>query len=245
MGGGWDATNVADGSVAVVTPIAIDHQHFLGNDVLDIAAEKAGIIKADAVAVVGVQEPEVARTLADRAAEVGARIAFEGNDFGLLTREVAVGGQQLSVRGLSGDYTDLFIPLHGAHQAHNTVTALVAVEAFLGGESGGSTRRSCGPVCGCGLSRAARDRAPLAHGHRRRGPQRGRGPGPAGRPRGLLQLRAHRRCHRDPQGQAGHRDARDPRAGARPRRRHPHHLPRALRPAISASWRSTSSARTG
>ena len=133
MGGGWDATNVADGSVAVVTPVAIDHQHFLGSTLEDIAQEKAGIIKADAVAVVGVQEPEVAQILADRANEVGARIAFEGNDFGLLTRDVGVGGQQLSIRGMAGDYTDLFLPLHGAHQAHNTVIALAAVEAFLGG----------------------------------------------------------------------------------------------------------------
>jgi len=133
MGGGWDATNVADGSVAVVTPVAIDHQHFLGSTLEDIAQEKAGIIKADAVAVVGVQEPEVAQILADRANEVGARIALEGNDFGLLTRDVGVGGQQLSIRGMAGDYTDLFLPLHGAHQAHNTVIALAAVEAFLGG----------------------------------------------------------------------------------------------------------------
>ena len=133
MGGGWDATNVADGSVAVVTPIAIDHEHFLGNDVLEIAGEKAGIIKSDALAIVSVQEPEVSRALADRAAEVDARIAFEGNDFGLLSRDVAVGGQQLAIRGLAGDYTDLFVPLHGAHQAHNTVVALAAVEAFLGG----------------------------------------------------------------------------------------------------------------
>ena len=133
MGGGWDATNVADGSVAVVTPIAIDHEHFLGNDVLEIAGEKAGIIKSDALAIVSVQEPEVSQTLADRAAEVDARIAFEGNDFGLLSRDVAVGGQRLAIRGLAGDYTDLFVPLHGAHQAHNTVVALAAVEAFLGG----------------------------------------------------------------------------------------------------------------
>ena len=133
MGGGWDATNVANGSVAVVTPVAIDHQHFLGSSLEEIAEEKAGIIKTDAVAVVGVQEPEVAQILADRAEEVGARIAFEGNDFGLLTRDVGVGGQQLSIRGMAGDYTDLFLPLHGAHQAHNTVLALAAVEAFLGG----------------------------------------------------------------------------------------------------------------
>ncbi|MDF2092854.1 bifunctional folylpolyglutamate synthase/dihydrofolate synthase [Knoellia sp. 3-2P3] len=133
MGGGWDATNVADGSVAVVTPVALDHQHFLGTTLEEIAAEKSGIIKSDAVAVVAVQEPEVAQVLLDRATEVGARIAFEGNDFGLLTREVGVGGQQISVRGMAGDYTDLFLPLHGAHQAHNAVLALAAVEAFLGG----------------------------------------------------------------------------------------------------------------
>ena len=133
LGGSWDATNVADGSVAVVTPIALDHQHFLGHDVESIATEKSGIIKADAMAVIGVQDPSVAQILADRAEEVGARIAFEGNDFGLLTRDVAVGGQQLSVRGLAGDYTDLLLPLHGAHQAHNAVLAITAVEAFLGG----------------------------------------------------------------------------------------------------------------
>ena len=151
MGGSWDATNVADGSVAVVTPIALDHQHFLGSDVLDIAGEKAGIVKADALAVVGVQEPDVAQVLVDRANEVGARIAFEGNDFGLLTREVAVGGQQLSIRGLAGDYEDLFLPLHGAHQAHNTVVALAAVEAFLGG----GEQRLDPEIVRAGLARAA------------------------------------------------------------------------------------------
>ena len=133
MGGAWDATNVADGSVAVVTPVALDHQHFLGHDVESIAVEKSGIIKPEALTVVGVQEPEVAQVLADRANEVGARIAFEDSDFGLLEREVAVGGQQISVRSLTGDYTDLFLPLHGVHQVHNAVLGIVAVEAFLGG----------------------------------------------------------------------------------------------------------------
>jgi dihydrofolate synthase/folylpolyglutamate synthase len=133
MGGSWDATNVADGSVAVVTPIALDHQHFLGHDVESIATEKSGIIKPDALVVSGVQEPEVAQILAERAAAVGARIAVEGNDFGLLAREVAVGGQQLAVRGLAGDYEEILLPLHGGHQAHNTVLAIAAVEAFVGG----------------------------------------------------------------------------------------------------------------
>lgn len=133
MGGGWDATNVADGQVAVVLPVAMDHAHFLGDTLELIATEKAGIIKADALAVVAVQEPEVAEILLARGAEVGARLAFEGNDFGVLAREVAVGGQQVSIRGLAGDYPDLFLALHGAHQAHNAAAALAAVEAFVGG----------------------------------------------------------------------------------------------------------------
>ena len=133
LGGAWDATNVADGQVAVVTPVSLDHTRMLGDTVEQIADEKSGIIKADAVAVIGVQEPEVTEIMAQRAESVGARIALEGNDFGLLTRDVAVGGQQISVRGLGGDYEDLLLPLHGAHQAHNTVLAIAAVEAFVGG----------------------------------------------------------------------------------------------------------------
>lgn len=133
MGGGWDATNVADGQVAVITPISMDHAHFLGDTLEAIAGEKVGIIKEDALVVVGVQEPEVLPFVVERAEQVGARIAFEGNDFGVVAREVAVGGQQVSLRGLAGDYPDLFLNLHGAHQAHNAAIALSAVEAFLGG----------------------------------------------------------------------------------------------------------------
>ncbi|MGZ4747576.1 MAG: bifunctional folylpolyglutamate synthase/dihydrofolate synthase [Oryzihumus sp.] len=133
MGGSWDATNVADGTVAVVTPIALDHERFLGSSVEDIATEKAGIIKEGAIAVIGVQEPEVTEILLERAAEVGATPAVEGSAFGVLARDLAVGGQQVSIRGLSGDYNDLFLPLHGAHQGHNAAIALAAVEAFIGG----------------------------------------------------------------------------------------------------------------
>ncbi len=133
LGGSWDATNVADGAVAVVMPIDVDHQRFLGSTPEVIAVEKAGIIKADAVAVIATQLDEVRSVLTDRAIDVGARITLEGNDFGLLTREVAVGGQLFSMRGLAGDYDELFLPLHGLHQVHNAVTAIAAVEAFLGG----------------------------------------------------------------------------------------------------------------
>ncbi len=133
MGGGWDATNIADGSVAVITPIAIDHTHFLGTTVEGIAHEKSGIIKAGAIAVSSIQGEDVATILVDRSEEVGARVVFEANDFGVIAREVAVGGQQLSFTGLAGEYPDVFLPLHGAHQASNAAAALAAVEAFLGG----------------------------------------------------------------------------------------------------------------
>ena len=136
MGGSWDATNVADGSVAVVTPIAVDHQRFLGRDVATIAAEKAGIIKPGAFAVLAQQTEAAAEQLVRRAAQVQATIAREGVEFGVLSREVAVGGQQLVLQGLSGVYDEIFLPLHGSFQASNAACALAAVEAFLGARSG-------------------------------------------------------------------------------------------------------------
>jgi len=133
MGGSWDATNVLDAAVSVLTPIALDHTHFLGSTEVEIAREKAGIIKPGAIAVSGVQEPDVAEVLLARAEEVGARLVFEGVDFGVVARDVAVGGQLVSVRGLAGDYPDLFVPLYGGHQASNVAVAVAAVEAFVGG----------------------------------------------------------------------------------------------------------------
>ncbi len=133
LGGVWDATNVADGAVAVVTPVSIDHTRLLGDSLEAIATEKAGIIKEGAIAVVGVQEPEVMQIVLDRVDEVGATLQAEGVAFGVLEREVAVGGQLVTLRGLSGDYRELFLPLFGAHQAHNAALAVAAVEAFVGG----------------------------------------------------------------------------------------------------------------
>ena len=132
MGGTWDNTNVADGAVAVITPVAIDHARYLGTTVEQIAADKAGIIKPGAIAVLSQQPVGAAEALLQRAAQVGASVAREGLEFGVLSRELAVGGQQLAIRGLLGDYDDLFLPLFGAHQAGNAATALAAVEAFAG-----------------------------------------------------------------------------------------------------------------
>ncbi|WP_166353129.1 bifunctional folylpolyglutamate synthase/dihydrofolate synthase [Phytoactinopolyspora limicola] len=133
MGGAWDATNVVDGSVAVVTPIALDHVEYLGDDLEGIAAEKAGIIKPGAFAVLGAQPAPVAEVLLAKVAEVGATVARAGVEFGVRHREMGVGGQMVQLQGLTGGYDDVFVPLHGAHQADNAALALAAVEAFVGG----------------------------------------------------------------------------------------------------------------
>lgn len=132
LGGTWDATNVADAGVAVVTPIDLDHTHLLGGTVAEIAREKAGIIKPGAHAILAGQPLEAAQVLLERCVEVGALPQREGIDFGVIERSVAVGGQLLRLNGAGGAVDDIFLPLHGAHQAANAGQALAAVEAFLG-----------------------------------------------------------------------------------------------------------------
>ncbi|MGO1049463.1 bifunctional tetrahydrofolate synthase/dihydrofolate synthase [Crossiella sp. CA198] len=132
LGGGWDATNVADGRVAVICPIAIDHVDFLGGDLAGIAKEKAGIIKPGSTVVMAEQPAEAATEVLRRIAETDAVVARQGAEFGVLEREIAVGGQLLRLQGLGGVYEDVFLPLHGAHQADNAALALAAVEAFFG-----------------------------------------------------------------------------------------------------------------
>ena len=134
MGGAWDATNVVDADVAVVLPISVDHAQYLGDSPTAIAHEKAGIIKPGSIAVLAQQEADVATLLIERAAEVGATVAREGMEFGVVSRVPAVGGQMLSLQGLRGQYDDVFLPLYGAHQAQNAAVALAAVEAFAGEE---------------------------------------------------------------------------------------------------------------
>jgi dihydrofolate synthase / folylpolyglutamate synthase len=142
MGGTWDNTNVADGVVAVVTPISIDHARYLGNTVEAIAADKAGIIKPGSIAVLAQQPPAAAQMLLRRAVDVGATVAREGLEFGVTSRELAVGGQLLGIRSLLGSYHGLFLPLFGAHQAGNAACALAAVEAFAGAAPGGAEGES-------------------------------------------------------------------------------------------------------
>ena len=169
LGGRWDATNVGDGAVAVLTPIAMDHMQWLGDSIEAIATEKAGIIKPGAIAVLAQQEVAAAEIILERAALVGATVAREGLEFGVLARELALGGQLVALQGLHGVYADVYLPLFGAHQASNAACALAAVEAFSsvsvtapvggggdsdgGGDGDGSTLTPLGP----GLSPAGLD----------------------------------------------------------------------------------------
>ncbi|CCH28720.1 folylpolyglutamate synthase/dihydrofolate synthase family protein [Actinosynnema sp. NPDC047251] len=132
LGGRWDATNIADGQIAVITPVGIDHVEYLGSTLEGIAEEKAGIIKPGAVALLAEQDPVVEQVLLRRIAEVDAMVARQGSEFGVLQRDVAVGGQMLRLQGLGGVYEEVFLPLHGAHQAANAALALASVEAFFG-----------------------------------------------------------------------------------------------------------------
>ena len=140
MGGRWDATNVIDAPVAVITSIGIDHAEYLGDTLAEIAAEKAGIIAAprgdvvpvDTVAVIGRQAPEAMSVLLAAALRADAAVAREDSEFAVLSRQVAVGGQVIELQGLGGVYSEIFLPLHGEHQAHNAAIALAAVEALFG-----------------------------------------------------------------------------------------------------------------
>ena len=132
MGGEWDATNVVDADVSVLMPINLDHTEYLGETLTEIAQTKAGIIKESGFIVLAQQEPEVAKELLKRAASVGADVAREGVEYAVLSRSLAVGGQLLTIQGVKDTYEDIFLPLHGKHQASNAAAALVAVEAFFG-----------------------------------------------------------------------------------------------------------------
>jgi dihydrofolate synthase/folylpolyglutamate synthase len=134
MGGSWDATNVADASVAVILPVAVDHSAYLGARPVDIAREKVGIIKPGSRVVCAAQAEDVEAVVAERATEVGATVLWEGRDFGVSQRVPAVGGQMLRLQGLRAEYDEVFLPLYGAHQGQNAAVALAAVEAFVGAD---------------------------------------------------------------------------------------------------------------
>lgn len=136
LGGSEDSTNVLHAGIAVITPIGLDHTEWLGDTLEDIALAKSGIVYPGATLICAAQPQEAMAPILDRCAEVGATIAREGHEFGVIRRDLALGGQMLTLQGLGGTYDEIFLPLHGAHQAQNASLALAAVEAFLGAGMG-------------------------------------------------------------------------------------------------------------
>ncbi|KAB1646965.1 bifunctional folylpolyglutamate synthase/dihydrofolate synthase [Pseudoclavibacter endophyticus] len=134
MGGEWDSTNVADGDVAVFTPIALDHASRLGSTIAEIARTKAGIIKPAARVVTAIQAPEALAEIAAACALRDATLAVEGSEFELVSdTPEGPAARDIVVRARSGTYEGV-LPLRGAYQAHNASLAIAAVEAFFGGE---------------------------------------------------------------------------------------------------------------
>ena len=147
LGGRWDATNVVNADVSVITPVGLDHTDYLGDTLAEIAGEKAGIIKPredadypltpnENIVVIAEQDPEAMRVILQQAVDVEAGVARSGSEFAALESRIAVGGQQVNIQGLGGLYEDIFLPLHGEHQAKHAAVALAAVEAFFGASAG-------------------------------------------------------------------------------------------------------------
>jgi dihydrofolate synthase/folylpolyglutamate synthase len=129
MGGRWDATNVVDGTVSIVTNVALDHTELLGPTREHIAREKAGIVKPGATLVLGETDPALYDIFA---AENPGTLWLAGRDFAVESNVMAVGGRLLDLRTPGGRYEDIYLPIHGRHQADNFMAALVGTEAFFG-----------------------------------------------------------------------------------------------------------------
>ena len=133
LGGTWDATGVVDPDVTVITPISLDHQDYLGETIAEIAGEKAGILTAEATAVIASQPYEdAADVLRERIAELGTEAAIEDQQIGVLSHTPGVGGQMLTLQGIAGRYEQVFLSLLGEHHARNALLAVAAAEALLG-----------------------------------------------------------------------------------------------------------------
>jgi dihydrofolate synthase/folylpolyglutamate synthase len=128
LGGRWDATNVVDAEVAVVTNVGLDHTELLGPSRADIAREKAGIIKPGSFLVLGERDAQL-RPIFER--EKPAALWLVGRDYGCGRNDLAVGGRVMDLRTPGATYEGLWLGLHGRHQADNFATAVAATEAFF------------------------------------------------------------------------------------------------------------------
>lgn len=135
MGGEWDSTNVADGDVAVFTPIALDHMDRLGATIQEIATTKSGIIKPGAIVLTSAQPDEAMKVIEAKSAEIAEKLLRYGVDFAVVDSVPNKLGQSVSIRSAVGEYSDLNLPVHGDYQAENAALAVAAVEAFIGGAS--------------------------------------------------------------------------------------------------------------
>lgn len=133
MGGAWDSTNVADGDVAVFTPIGLDHMDRLGNTIEEISETKSGIIKPGSLVVSSAQEPSALSVLEKVSGQISEGLKIEGRDFRVTEYVATPTGQSISISGLAGDYGPYAAPVFGVHQGQNLAVAVAAVEAFLGG----------------------------------------------------------------------------------------------------------------
>ena len=188
MGGTWDATNVADATVGVITPIGVDHERYLGDTPELIAVEKAGILKPGSFGILAQQPVEAAEVLLRMRPRSARRSPARAWSSASPSRTPGLGGQMVTFQGLGATYDEVFLPLYGAHQAHNAACALAAVEAFAGGTGldGGldleAVREAFAEVTSPGRLEVVR-RSPDRGARRRAQPARRRG-------------RVQRRCRR-------------------------------------------------
>jgi len=126
--GRYDATNVIDGDVAVVTTVGGDHTDFSTGWRDRVASEKAGIVKPDSQAVLGAVDDDL---VAHFSAEGPASLVRLGHEFECADDRVALGGRQVEVVTSRGSRFELFVPLHGQQQAQNAAVAIEAAESVL------------------------------------------------------------------------------------------------------------------
>ena len=129
VGGTWDATSIVEAPVAVITNVSVDHVEYLGGTVEEIASEKAGIIEPGARLVLGETDPDLVEIFAAR---LPSEVLLRDRDFSVRSQRLAHGGRLLDLVTPTGPYEELYLPLHGAHQADNAVLALTAAECFIG-----------------------------------------------------------------------------------------------------------------
>lgn len=135
MGGEWDSTNIADGDVAVFTPISLDHMERLGKTIEEIATTKSGIIKPGAIVLTAAQTESAMSVIAAKSKQIAEKLLVYGADFEVTAAESTKLGQVVSIRSAAGAYLDLSLPIHGDFQSENAALAVAAVEAFIGGAS--------------------------------------------------------------------------------------------------------------